>query len=150
VVSFILGLAGGFIAWLATEFFGRPLNTILSLRSQAAAALARYESRYDPNPEAFEVTPEWLAERKAAYETCGAALVGFARSNSRFARILYKLRWWRISAESAGSSLLNLAELNPGGWAASQLEDKIEQSLKIGRPMARPFRKKRTAKSSDQ
>ena len=87
-------------------------------------------------------------ERKKAYAVCGAELIGFARSNARFARRLHKLpQRWRLYAELAGSSLLNLSEIAPGTWAATQLEEKIEKDLKIGRLPARPRKKDRSSLS---
>ena len=78
MASFILGLLGGFVAWLATEILARPLSKFIALRAGAAEALARYEDRYNSDQDSLLANPDWLAERKLAYEDCGAELAVFA------------------------------------------------------------------------
>jgi len=130
--SFLLGLLGGFIAWIATEFVARPLAVFISLRTDAARVLSKYESRFNPDPE-FSPTPQWLADRKAAYEECGAKLVAFALSNGFIARRLarFPLRNWRCHARNAGETLLSLSEAPPGTYASKEFEEQIERSLRL-------------------
>ena len=42
---YFLGLLGGFTAWVAIEYFARPLARFYAMRARAAEALARYENR---------------------------------------------------------------------------------------------------------
>ena len=82
VASFWFGVLGGFIAWVATEIFVRPLIRFYDLRTETAKALALYEDRFNPDPDASPPNPDWLEERRSVYQYCGAGLVAFATSNS--------------------------------------------------------------------
>lgn len=140
--SLLWGLVGGFIAWIATEFFARPLTRFFALRAETAEALSRYEDRVDPNPDIFDPAAEWLAQRKAAYEQCGAGLTGFALSNPFIARRLYlfPIPRFRYFARNAGMALLSLAECRPGGGASESCREQIEAALKLSYEPAKPRR----------
>lgn len=86
--NFLFGLLGGFIAWVTIEIFARPLAGFFASRAEVAEALALYEDRINPDPDAPPPNLEWLAERKLAYRHCGAGLMAFATSNSFSARLL--------------------------------------------------------------
>jgi hypothetical protein len=131
VGSFLFGLLGGFVAWIATAFFVQPLSGFFGLRAEAAEALARYEDRFNPNPDVTPPSADWLAERKRAYETCGAKLVAFAISNWLVARLLYRLPLTPYYARSAGSSLQSLADAGPGTQASHQLRGQVVSALKL-------------------
>jgi hypothetical protein len=75
---FFLGLLGGFTAWVATEYFARPLAGFFAMRARAAEVLARYENRQHSGQHSVAADADWLAERKLAYVDCGAELVAFA------------------------------------------------------------------------
>jgi hypothetical protein len=137
-------MLGGIIAWTVAWFFLQPLSRFFSLRDQAAEALARYEGRIDTNPDADPPSQDWLAERKRAYENCGAALAGFSASNSTFAVLLYsplslKPRYY---AHAAGAGLLTLSEVKPGTAAADQLRESIRSALKLSDGVSRKRRRR--------
>jgi len=80
--GFFLGFIGGVFAWIVTALVGQPIYHFISLRAEAARVLARYErSDAGPAPEATDAN--WIAERKRAYQECGARLVAFAAANHR-------------------------------------------------------------------
>jgi len=134
VGSFLFGLFGGFLAWAITEFFARPLIRFVALRAEAAKALALYDDRYNPDPDAPPPDTEWLAERKLAYEHCGAGLMAFATSNSLIARLLYRfpLKTFRYHARTAGSNMLGLAETLPGTEPSYYFRNQAVSALKLG------------------
>jgi hypothetical protein len=140
--SFFFGMLGGIVSWLMTWFILQPLSRFFSLRDQAAVALARYEGQVDPNPDVPPPNEEWLAERKRAYEDCGAALAGFAASNPGFAVMLYSPGRVgpRYYAHNAGAELLTLSGVNPGTDGADQLRESIRSALKLSDGMPRKRR----------
>ena len=131
--SFLFGLLGGVVAWVTTEIVLRPLTRFFALRAEAAKALALYEDRFNPDPDAPAPNAEWLVERKLAYEHCGAALVAFATSNSFIARVLRRvpLRHFRYQVRSAGSHLMGLAETDPGTEASYYFRSQTVSALTL-------------------
>ena len=85
--SFLSGILGGIVAWSIIEFFVRPLTRFFALRTEAADALALYDDRFDPDPDAPPPNPRWLAKRTLAYENCGADLMAFATLNQFATRL---------------------------------------------------------------
>lgn len=131
--SFLFGILGGFIAWVTTEIFVRPLTRFFALRAEAAEALALYEDRFNPDPDAPPPNSEWLAQRKLAYEHCGAGLVAFATSNSFISRLVYRvpLKNFRYRVRSAGSNMQGLAETAPGTQASDYFRTHVVSALKL-------------------
>ena len=115
MASFWFGVLGGFIAWVTTEIFVRPLIRFYDLRTETAKALALYEDRFNPDPDASPPNPDWLEERRSVYQHCGAGLVAFATSNSFLSRLLQRvpLKNFRYYVRSAGSHMQGLAETLP-------------------------------------
>ena len=133
VEGFLFGLLGGFAAWVATEVLVRPLAKFFALRAEAAEVLARYADRFSLDPNSPSPHPDWLWERKLAYEDCGAKLAAFAISNSSVARLMGRcpLKRFRFHARSAGSNLLGLAETEPGTEASDYFRVRVLSALKI-------------------
>ncbi len=131
--SFFWGLLGGFIAWVATEYFARPLAKFFALRARAADVLARYEDRYNPDQDPLPPNSDWLVERKLAYEDCGAELAAFAVSNSLVARLLYRfpLKRFRYYVQFAGSNSLRLAETEPGTEMSDYFRVRVVAGLRL-------------------
>jgi hypothetical protein len=135
MASFLLGILGGFIAWVTTWFVAQPLSTFFALRSQAAEVFARYEDKVGPNP--YEPPPslEWLSEREKALESCGASLVAYAASNTFMETILLGEGPFnpfpRYAPRSAGESLFILARLKPGTADAYRCRQEIIRDLKL-------------------
>ena len=132
--SFLLGLLGGFIAWRATDSFLRPLTKFFVLRTETAEALALYEGHFNPDPDALPPSSEWLAERKLAYEQCGAGLLAFCTSHSFIAQLLHQfpLRSFRYHTRSAGSNMRALAETLPGTEPSDHFRRYVVYALKLG------------------
>jgi hypothetical protein len=133
-MSFLFGLLGGFVAWIATTFFAHPLTNFYNLRGRAAEALARYEDRFNLEfDDSLQSDGNWIVDRRAAYETCGSSLLAFATSNRFVTKCLYRMapRNCRYYVQSAGSNLMTLARVNPGTQAAKQLHEKIVSALKL-------------------
>ncbi len=131
--SLLSGLLGGVLAWCAVEFFVRPLTSFFALRAEAAEALALYEDRFDPDPDAPPPNSRWLAKRKLAYEHCGADLIAFATSNPHTTRLMHEipLRRFRYHVRSAGSNMLGLAATAPGTEASDHFRQEIVWALKL-------------------
>jgi hypothetical protein len=134
VVSFLFGLLGGVVAWIATTFFAQPLTRFYSLRAEAAEALAQYEDQIDLGlEEKFQPSERWIAERRVAYESCGSGLLAFAASNALLAGWFY--RFWpkssRYYARAAGSSLMALANTVPATQASEHFRVQIISALKL-------------------
>ena len=131
--SVLFGLLGGFVAWVATEVFARPLARFVALRAEAVEVLARYEDRFSLDPKSPAPHPDWLWERKLAYEDCGTKLAAFAISNSFVARLMGRcpLKRFRFHARSAGTNLLGLAETEPGTEASDYFRVRVASALKI-------------------
>lgn len=133
-MSFLFGLLGGFIAWIATTFFAHPLTNFYNLRSRVAEAFARYEDRFDPEfDDSLQSDKNWIVDRRAAYETCGSGLIAFATSNRFVTKFLYRIlpKNSRYYVQSAGSNLMILARINPGTQTAKQLHGQIASALKL-------------------
>jgi hypothetical protein len=132
VGSFLSGLLGGFIAWATAEFFARPLKRIFALRAETAEALALYEDRFK-GPDAPQHDSAWLADRRRAYEHCGAGLMAVATSNPLIAHLLSRspLRNLRYHARSGGSNMLGLAETLPGTPASDYFRSQVVMALKL-------------------
>jgi hypothetical protein len=135
VASFALGFLGGFIAWLATEILARPLSRFFAIRAAAAEALVRYEDRHNSNPDLSLASPDWVAERRLAYEDCGAELAAFAVSNAFVARLLGRspLKRFRYYVRFAGSNLQGLAQTNPGTDASAYFRVRVVAALRLAK-----------------
>ena len=133
MASFLFGVLGGFIAWVTTEIFVRPLIRFYDLRTETAKALALYEDRFNPDPDASPPNPDWLEERRSVYQHCGASLVAFATSNSFLARLLQRipLENFRYYVRSAGSNMQGLAETLPATQASDYFRNKAVSALKL-------------------
>ena len=133
MASLTLGFLGGFIAWLATEILARPLSKFFALRAAAEEALARYEDRYNSNPDLSLAGPDWMAERKLAYEDCGAELAAFAVSNAFVARLLGRspLKRLRYYVRFAGSNLQGLAQTDPGTETSEYFRVRVVAALRL-------------------
>jgi hypothetical protein len=127
--SFFLGLIGGFVAWIVTALLGQPIYGFIGLRAEAARVLARYER--DPGSEAGNAN--WTAERRRAYQECGARLVAFAAANVIMTRLLRSrvLRQLRCYPRSAGEALMTLGDLSPGASERLAARDEIVTRLKL-------------------
>jgi hypothetical protein len=125
VASFAYGLLGGIIAWIATTIIGQPLYKFISLRSQTAKVLARYDD------DGSNLSTIYDANRRTEYADCGADLIAFAATNVSAIWILRKLpKGWRCFPKSAGTNLALSANLQPG-YEAEQVRTKIVSALKL-------------------
>lgn len=125
MTSFLWGLLGGFIASLATTIVGQPLYLFISLRSETASAMARYERFHTliglPNQ-------KWFADRRVAYESCGSRLVSLAATNVTVTKILNK---WGFDLQSAGDDLLILSQTGHGQADACVVRDRVVAALRL-------------------
>jgi hypothetical protein len=133
VGSFLSGILGGIVAWSIIELFVRPLTRFFALRTEAADALAVYEDRFDPDPDAPPPNSRWLTNRTLTYDNCGADLMAFAASNPFATRLMHKipLRRFRYQVRSAGSNMLSLAATAPGTEASDHFRQEIAWALKF-------------------
>ena len=133
VGSFFLGLLGGFTAWVAIEYFARPLARFYAMRARAAEALARYENRQHSDQHSVAADADWLVERKLAYVDCGAELVAFAISNVFVTRLLYRfpLKRFRYYVRFAGSNLQSMAETEPGTEVSEYFRVRVVAGLRL-------------------
>ncbi len=133
MASFILGFLGGFIAWLATGLLAQPLSRFFALRAAAAEALTRYEDRFNSSRDMSLATPDWMTERRLAYEDCGADLAAFTVSNAWVARLLgqFPLKRFRYYARFAGSNLQSLAQTDPGTETSEYFRVRVVAALRL-------------------
>ena len=127
-----MGFIGGVFAWIVTALVGQPIYHFISLRAEAARVLARYErSDAGPAPEATDAN--WIAERKRAYQECGARLVAFAAANVIVTRLLRSrfLAQFRCYPRSAGEALITLGDLGPGASTRIATRDQVVSRLKL-------------------
>ena len=132
--SFVFGILGGIVAWVATTIVAQPLKKFLDLRAEAARLLALYGDEYDFTQNLSHTsTADWLAERKKAYAACSAELTGFAFSNSLATRILHRspIKSLRCYPRNAGTSLWSLSEATPGTGAAAELANGVKSALRL-------------------
>jgi hypothetical protein len=130
--GFFLGFVGGVIAWIVTALVGQPIYHFISLRTEAARVLARYErSDFGPGPDPADAN--WVAERKRAYRECGARLVAFAAANVIVTRLLRSrfLGSVRCYPRSAGEALITLGELGPDASTRMAMRDQVILRLKL-------------------
>jgi len=132
--SVLWGLIGGFLAWVATAIVGQPFYIFLSLRSEAAKALALYE-----RGPGWQVTAqiesgirrqsEYEEERERAYRACGAQLVAFAATNVVLVSIF---RWARsFNPKSAGEALISLGDMRRGSAEAYEVWETAVSALRL-------------------
>jgi hypothetical protein len=136
----ITGFVGGVIAWLFTTALAQPFQRFLTLRQEAAFALAEFEDRaWIGNPEAKPPTNDWLDKRLAAYDKAGTALVAFASSNSFVTRLLHHpvAGPYRCYVRAAGEGLRVLAATYPGTQAALTYRELVAGQLRITNGLAR-------------
>ena len=131
--SLVLGLLGGLAAWVATEYFARPLASFFAMRARAAEALARYENRQRSDQYSVAADADWLVERKLAYVDCGADLVAFAMSNEFVTRLLHRfpLKRFRYYVRFAGSNLQSMAETEPGTEVSEYFRVRVVAGLRL-------------------
>jgi hypothetical protein len=129
MASFLLGLLGGVVAWIAGDFVARPLHAFFGLRSEAATALARYErAHYQVRALLDPLDDGYSSKRTSAYETCGSGLVAFAVTNATLARLLSRIGF---SPATAGYEMLALSVVEPATEAAFALQALINGALKL-------------------
>jgi hypothetical protein len=130
--GFFLGFIGGVFAWIVTALIGQPIYHFISLRAEAARVLARYE-RTDAGPAPAATDANWIAERKRAYQECGARLVAFAAANVIVTRLLRSpfLAQFRCYPRSAGEALITLGELSPGADTRVATREEVVSRLKL-------------------
>ncbi len=135
MASFILGILGGITAWVATELLAQPLSKFFALRAAAAEALARYEDRYNSSRDMSLANPDWMTERRLAYEDCGADLAAFTVSNAFVARLLgrFPLKRFRYYARFAGSNFQSLAQTDPGSETSEYFRVRVVAALRLAR-----------------
>jgi hypothetical protein len=131
-MEFLIGLLGGFVAWLATTVIATPLHRFMNLRASVAREIALYENRVrEGDPEAEQPPADWMARRKQAYEMCGAELMGFSFSNSLMTRVLHRVPGSPFYPWRASSYLMTLAETTPGSGASAQAREGIQKALRL-------------------
>jgi hypothetical protein len=102
--QFLAGLAGGFLAWLATTVLGGPILQFRKLRSRTAVVLERYTSPDRRRGKAMD--GNWLAEGADELRDCAATLLAFAATHRRVAALL---RHCGIDIGTASEALYGLS-----------------------------------------
>jgi hypothetical protein len=125
LASFLWGLLGGFVAFIAATIAGQPLYLFINLRSETASAIARYE-RFHTLIAPLE--KQWLANRRVAYEVCGSRLVALASTNVFLTKILNKCGF---DLQSAGDDLLILAQTVHGQSDTGDVQTRVVNALKL-------------------
>jgi hypothetical protein len=134
LASIIWGFVGGIFGWAVTTFVAQPLAALLAARSEAAEVLAQFEHCDDfrSHDETRTLPPEdVIAARARAYENCGAKLSGFDLSYQPLARVL-RWRFIRWYPRDAGSQLILLAQLKPGGLSIEDVRQNVFRALRLG------------------
>jgi len=128
MASFVWGVIGGFVAWVLTTTIAAPFYRFMSLRSEAARVLVLYEHAAER-----VATPDWLRQRAREYSRCGTALIAFSASTVIVARMLRSGFFFgmRFYPQSAGKSLIALADLEPRKPGSYELEDEIIAALRL-------------------
>lgn len=150
MTAFLSGLIGGLVAWVGTTIIGQPIYKFISLRAEAARALAQYdpdEQLHYGNPvlmladdgivgrdgaaeaAAAIAAKDRVCDRRRDYEICGAHLIAFAASNALVTRMLQ--RGFRCYPKSAGEALLLLSRCQSGTPASVLARGNVISGLRL-------------------
>ena len=124
--SFLYGLLGGMVAWIATAILSQPLYRFLGLRNETAQLLAQYE--HPDVTRGGNMNTDWMATRTKLYQECGANLIAFSAGNRPLGILL---EFCRFRPSAAGQDFITLASLSPGANARGFLKQQIASALRL-------------------
>jgi hypothetical protein len=123
-----LGLIGGSLSWVITNFFAQPIVKFFEYRTSAAKLLEMYQPVDDDQTDPRLSSADWHADRKKRLAECGGDLMGFANANRAVTRLLFKAGY---NPWGAGFQLQRIAYLPLNDQDTYQALDWICQYLKL-------------------
>ena len=138
--GFVLGAVGAIVAWLATEFIGRPFRRFFDLRSEIARRLVQFDNVSGrmrmvdgTNREHVELSPSQdarLAEAENTFRDLGSQMRAFAQAEPIAASIVK--RACRYDAWEASRALIAYSnEISTEGPMRASFKAQISTLLRI-------------------
>jgi hypothetical protein len=125
MISFLLGILGGIVAWFVTMLIGQPILTFWALRRQVIKALVQYNaSGIDERSQ----SSKWLDERSTVLRTHGAELIAFAATEPLAPMLLAKIGYDPLGA---GVYLTSLSCLAPGDATRPHIYGEVLKALRV-------------------
>jgi hypothetical protein len=136
--GFLWGVIGAALAWLLTEFVGRPFRQFFDLRREVSSSLVQYgnvPARANMKGDArepIELTPDQdarLSEAQATFRRLGGAMRAFANVEYFANRIV---TWFGFDAYEISKALIGYSnEIPTYGERRTHLQHSIEKLLRI-------------------
>jgi hypothetical protein len=130
LLAFLLGLIAAAIAWLLTEFVGRPFRQFFDLRREVGIALVRFGNVGAQLKTSVKLSEDGrLSEAQNTFRDLGSEMRAFARAEYFANQVVL---WFGYDANEISDALIGYSnEISTYGEGRAVFRARVEKLLRI-------------------